>query len=384
MMCHRMLTRTLTPVSFMSRIVFPGRFYASRVCSFDDAKVAVSTLKQEPDNEVKLRMYGLFKQATSGDCSGDEPGTFNFVAKAKWQAWNSLKSMSKEDAASKYIELINDLLAKEPCDPVDTAGQSALPTPGLESSVNGGVMQICLSRPEKKNAVTFDMYQSWTSMLNKAATDPKIKIVAITGKGDYFSSGNDLTTFTKQLETGVPIQDIVKTARNVLYQFVSAFISFPKTLVALVNGPSVGITVTTLGLYDFVLAAETATFHTPFVTLGQTPEGCSSATFPKIMGPLRANEMLLFNRRLTAREAYDWGLVTRVVSKTDFPGECKKLLNEMAQLPPETLVFSKEIMRARDRELLYSVNKMECDRLAERWTSPECIQAITSFLQRVK
>ncbi|KAF7257359.1 hypothetical protein EG68_04749 [Paragonimus skrjabini miyazakii] len=379
-----MLTQAFTPASFMSRIIFRGRFYATRICSFEEAKAAVNTLKQDPDNEVKLRMYGLFKQATSGDCSGDKPGAFNFVAKAKWQAWDSLKSMSKEDAASKYIELINDLLAKESCNSVDTADQSALTTPGLETSFNGGVMQICLSRPEKKNAVTFDMYQSWTSMLNKAATDPKIKIVAITGKGDYFSSGNDLNTFTKQLETGVPIQDMAKTARDVLYQFVSAFISFPKTLVALVNGPSVGITVTTLGLYDYVLAAETATFHTPFVTLGQTPEGCSSATFPKIMGPLRANEMLLFNRRLTAREAYNLGLVTRVVSKTDFAGESTKLLNELAQLPPETLVFSKEIMRTRDRELLYSVNKMECDRLAERWTSPECIQAITNFLQRVK
>ncbi|KAF5394412.1 Acyl-CoA-binding protein [Paragonimus heterotremus] len=97
----------LTPASFMSRIVSRGRFYATRVCSFDEAKAAVNTLKQDPDNEVKLRMYGLFKQvgcssvkfrlfqATSGDCSGDKPGAFNFVAKAKWQAWDSLKSMSK-------------------------------------------------------------------------------------------------------------------------------------------------------------------------------------------------------------------------------------------------------------------------------------------------
>ncbi|KAF6773964.1 hypothetical protein AHF37_06589 [Paragonimus kellicotti] len=333
-MCYRMLTRAFTPASFMSRIVSHGRFYATRVCSFEEAKAAVSTLKQDPDNEIKLRMYGLFKQvrypsvkfrlfqATSGDCSGDKPGAFNFVAKAKWQAWDSLKSMSKEDAASKYIELINDLLAKESCSPVDTADQSALTTPGLETNVNGGVMQICLNRPEKKNAITFDMYQSWTSMMNKAATDPKIKLVAITGKGDYFSSGNDLNTFTKQLETGVPIQDRVKTAREVLYQFVSAFISFPKTLVALVNGPSVGITVTTLGLYDYVLAAENAAN----------------------LNGLKHLAIALFL----------------------------------------TLVFSKEIMRARDRELLYSVNKMECDRLAERWTSPECIQAITNFLQRVK
>ncbi|KAF5402480.1 Intraflagellar transport protein [Paragonimus heterotremus] len=343
----------------------------------------MKNVENAPDYQIEARIAILEKDFKSAEHIYLSQNAIEEVT-SMYKDLNKWENAIEEDAASKYIELINDLLAKESCSPVDTADQPTLTTPGLETSVNGGVMQICLSRPEKKNAITFDMYQSWTSMLNKAATDQKIKLVAITGKGDYFSSGNDLNTFTKQLESGVPIQDVVKTARDVLYQFVSAFISFPKTLVALVNGPSVGITVTTLGLYDYVLAAETATFHTPFVTLGQTPEGCSSATFPKIMGPLRANEMLLFNRRLTAREAYDWGLVTRVVSKMDFAGECTKLLNELAQLPPETLVFSKEIMRARDRELLYSVNKMECDRLAERWTSPECIQAITNFLQRAK
>ena len=97
--------------------------------------------------------------------------------------------------------------------------------------------------------------------------------------------------------------------------FIDAFIDLEKPLIAVVNGHAVGILVTTLGLCDFVIATNDATFHAPFGSTAQTPEGCSSYTFPRILGTSVANKMLLFNYKLTAQEALTHGLIGKLNSK---------------------------------------------------------------------
>lgn len=80
--------------------------------TFDKAKDDVTTLPQAPDNQTKLKLYGLFKQATEGDVSGDKPGMFDFVGGAKYEAWNQLKGTSKEQAQQQYVALVEELKAK--------------------------------------------------------------------------------------------------------------------------------------------------------------------------------------------------------------------------------------------------------------------------------
>ena len=85
---------------------------AMSVEEFEKAAEEIKTLTQRPTNEELLDLYGLYKQATVGDCNTERPGMFDMKGKAKWDKWNELKGMSQEEARRKYVELANGLLAK--------------------------------------------------------------------------------------------------------------------------------------------------------------------------------------------------------------------------------------------------------------------------------
>ena len=79
---------------------------------FEKAAADVRNLKQRPENEELLELYGLFKQATVGDCNTDRPGMFDMKGRAKWDKWNERKGMSKQDAEAKYIETAQAVVGK--------------------------------------------------------------------------------------------------------------------------------------------------------------------------------------------------------------------------------------------------------------------------------
>lgn len=160
---------------------------------------------------------------------------------------------------------------------------------------------------------------------------------------------------------------------------MNAFIDFSKPLAAVINGPAVGISVTLLGLFDLVLASDRATFYAPFTKIAQSPEACSTVTFPAMMGPIKANEFLLFNRKLTAKEAYERNLLTRVIEHAQFNATAWALVEEYAKLPKESLLESKRIVRSVHKETLKTANKQEVQTLVARWSSGEFVQTMMDF-----
>ncbi|XP_077364479.1 enoyl-CoA delta isomerase 2-like isoform X1 [Festucalex cinctus] len=348
---------------------------------FEEAKNKLSTLKNDPGNDVKLKIYALFKQATHGPCDTPKPGMLDFINKAKWDSWKSLGSISQEEARQQYCHLIGSLVAAEGGSASQASAEPAASGRTYESllvSTQDGITTITFNRPAKKNAITTQMYEEIIEALQQAAQDHSV-ITVFTGAGDFYCSGNDLSNFTKIPEGGV--EQMAKAGGELLRKYVKAFIDFPKPLVAVVNGPAVGISVTVMGMFDLIYATESATFHTPFSQLGQSPEGCSSFTFPRIMGSGKANEMLLFNKKLTAFQACQLGLVTEVFPDSSFHMEVWNRLKNYAKLPPNSLALSKQLIRSVEKERLHAVNDAEVERLIERWMSDECFNAVMSFFQ---
>lgn len=349
---------------------------------FEKAQEQLKLLKNDPGNETKLKLYALFKQATEGPCNSPKPGMLDFVKKAKWDAWNSLGSLSQDNARQEYTKLVSSLISAE------SAGRKKDTSPGesghggyetLIVTTDNNITKIMFNRPEKKNAINHKMYREIISALQEAAKDDST-IAVFTGNGDYYTSGNDLNNFSNVQPS--EMKKMAKDAAELLKEFVGSFIDFPKPLIAVVNGPAVGISVTLLGLFDVVYASDRATFHTPFSQLGQSPEGCSSYLFPKIMGSAKANEMLLFNKKLTASEACALGLVNEVFPDSTFQKEVWARLKAYASLPKNSLAVSKQLLRNIEKEKLHAVNSQECEVLTERWLSDECLNALVTFFQR--
>lgn len=80
--------------------------------AFQAAAAKVKTLKKAPSNQELLQLYALFKQGSAGDCTGSRPGAFKLKERAKFDAWAAIKGLSKDDAQSKYIALVDDLMGR--------------------------------------------------------------------------------------------------------------------------------------------------------------------------------------------------------------------------------------------------------------------------------
>jgi peroxisomal 3,2-trans-enoyl-CoA isomerase len=252
--------------------------------------------------------------------------------------------------------------------------------PGLSVEVKDNIRTIKFNRPEKRNAITPEMYDAIRVALTEANTDDATKIIVMTGTGEYFCSGNDLGNFTISKD----IKALAEEGRTRFHAFTASYIECQKPIVVLANGPAIGIGVTIFGLADIVYASERAYFSAPFTSLGQSPEACSSYTFPRIMGNAKASELLLFNAKMTAKQAEAAGLVSAVFPHEAFEAETTKRVQAMAQLPLKSLVYTKELIRGRERELLHEINTAECDRITERVQSEDCKNAIMKFFSKKK
>jgi peroxisomal 3,2-trans-enoyl-CoA isomerase len=261
-----------------------------------------------------------------------------------------------------------------------SATSAAKPADGLLVKTEGRVRTITLNRPDKRNAITFAMYHDICAALDDAAADPAISVTVLTGSGAFFCSGNDLSNFAN-IPKGGP-QELAEQGRVTLQKYVGKFITFPKYLVAALNGPAVGIAVTTLPLFDAVYASHKATLHAPLTALGQSPEGASSFTFPRAIGVARANDLLLLGRKISAQEGKEWGLVNEVFDEGSFQAEVAERVKSAASLPPQALTLSKKIMRDRDIPAMEAANDAECKLIKERWLSEECMSAIMAFLSK--
>ena len=251
-----------------------------------------------------------------------------------------------------------------------TAADSAL-TIGTES--REGVFRVAINRPEKKNALTPDMYLSLRDAVNQAERDPEVRVVLLHGTEDCFTSGNDLQDFASSPPSG---------ESSPVFQFLSALSQMKKPIVVAVHGPAVGIGTTMLLHCDLVYAGTSARFHLPFVNLGLCPEAASSFLLPRLAGYQRAAELLLLGEPFSAEKAQEIGLVNGVHPDKELLQNALAQAQKLAAKPPASVRLTKALLKKADAKMVAKTMAEESRLFAERLLSPEAKEAFAVFLGR--
>ncbi|HEX7636288.1 MAG TPA: enoyl-CoA hydratase [Noviherbaspirillum sp.] len=238
----------------------------------------------------------------------------------------------------------------------------------------GGILTIELNRPEKKNAITSAMYQMMADAIRDAESDATVRAILITGKPEVFTAGNDLEDFLKNTAAAVDDMPVV--------QFMRALSTAAKPVVAAVAGNAVGIGTTLLLHCDLVYAAENAKFAMPFTQLGLCPEFASSLLLPQMAGYHRAAEKLMLGEAFSAEEAYEMGLVSRVLPSADLVPFAHGQAAKLAALPASSLRITKRLMKGGQGAAVAARIVEENKQFGEMLGSKEAKEAFAAFFEK--
>ncbi|MCB9615672.1 MAG: enoyl-CoA hydratase/isomerase family protein [Sandaracinus sp.] len=243
---------------------------------------------------------------------------------------------------------------------------------------HGPVRTLVLHRPEKKNAFDPAHASAFAAALAEADADPTVRVIVVTGAGNVFCGGADVSVF---LAIGAGRMEEVLPVKGVPH----AIGAVKKPILAAVQGPAVGMGVTMLPYFDVVYASTNASFVVPFVRLGLVQEFGSSWTLSRALGRQRAAELLLRATPLDADTAERWGLVARTFAPEKLLDEVRTIANDMASAPAGALAEAKALLRSGELERAPAdAEAAEDAALSKRYGSPENVQAVQAFLARRK
>jgi enoyl-CoA hydratase len=211
--------------------------------------------------------------------------------------------------------------------------------PGLLSQVQDDALWLTMNRPEVFNAMTGEMTLALTDAVRAAASLDDVRLVVVTGAGDAFSAGADISG-----EDAIERFDV--RAMDAANALIRAVVDCPKPVLAAVNGMAAGVGCSLALASDIIVARDSASFLLAFARIGFMPDGGTSATVAAAIGRPRAMRMALLGEPLSATEAYAAGLVTHLASTEEYDALVATLARRLAAGAPLSQTATKRAVNA--------------------------------------
>jgi enoyl-CoA hydratase/carnithine racemase len=255
-------------------------------------------------------------------------------------------------------------------------------TPFLLFERQGAIVTLRMNRPEQRNAITDNgQIQEFVDACDAINDDISIKAVILTGVGSAFCAGGNVKDMGQRagMFAGSPAQ-LRHQYRNGIQRIPVALYNLEAPVVAAVNGAAIGAGLDLACMCDVRIASETASFAESFIKLGIVPGDGGAWLLPRAVGAAKAAEMALTGDSITAAEALDCKLVSKVVPPEGLEEAARALANRMAANPAEALRMTKRLLREGQHVRLESLLEMSAAFQALAHHTGEHMEAVQAFL----
>jgi 2-(1,2-epoxy-1,2-dihydrophenyl)acetyl-CoA isomerase len=244
-----------------------------------------------------------------------------------------------------------------------------------------GLAHITLNRPEAANALNLQMGRELMQVAIACDEDPSVRAVLMDASGRMFCAGGDLASFA---DAGDAMGGLLKELTTYLHAGISRFARMRAPLVTAVGGAAAGAGFSMVCAADLVVCGESAKFTMAYTGAGLSPDGSSSYYLPRLIGARRTLELMLLNRRLSAAEALEWGIVNEVVADDALAERALALATQLAHGPTEAYATAKKLVLASATESLETQMELEARGIAAMTHTADAQEGIQAFFDKRK
>ncbi len=239
--------------------------------------------------------------------------------------------------------------------------------------------RISLNRPEAANGMNMQLARELLDAAIHCDENPAIRAVLITGNGKMFSAGGDLKSFAAY---GDEMPAKLKELTVYLHGAISRFGRMNAPVVIAVNGMAAGAGFSFAVSGDLVLAAQSAKFTMAYTAAGLSPDGSASYFLPRLIGMRKTQELMLTNRRLSAEEALQWGLVNQLVADDELAASAEALTRQLANGPTQAFGTVKKLLQASFGNGLETQMDLEAQGIAAMSKSADGREGVSAFMEK--
>jgi 2-(1,2-epoxy-1,2-dihydrophenyl)acetyl-CoA isomerase len=244
-------------------------------------------------------------------------------------------------------------------------------------SLEAGVKRVTFNNPARRNSIDFETMQRFTEAIKESFED-ETRVIVITGAGDSFCAGADL-------QAGLSgARDVTTDLREVINPGVMAMRSLPKPIIARVHGHAAGIGCNYALAADIIVASDQAFFSQAFIKIGLMPDGGGTYFLPRLVGYNKAFELMALGDPVPAQQAFEMGMLNRVVSASELDATVDAMADRLASAPAIALAKIKAGLANGLQSDLASALEFEASGQGECFRSADFIEGVAAFLQKRK